>query len=295
MTEAELAWLTGYLEGEGSFLCGTTKKGSRSISVFVKSTDEDVIRKVQSLTGAHVCGPYQNTGLGKKVCWYLRLSGDRGATLMRGLLLHMGRRRAAQINDALAQWNARPTKGHCLPVTFELPSSGDKMDETAWLAGYLEAEGSFCSVNTNVGGKTHPGLQISLNTTDIDVAQRAAAILGGRVYSYNSKNNPLSKKPAWCTRLPGYRAAAMMRQLAPYMGIRRMLQISASLSKWDARLVKRREPGLAPTCHPERKHIARGLCRRCYERDFGTRRRKGPFESIYKPGNYVAAVHALVI
>jgi hypothetical protein len=45
MAPEEVAWLAGILEGEGSFLSGA------SIGITVAMTDQDVIQRLQSLTG----------------------------------------------------------------------------------------------------------------------------------------------------------------------------------------------------------------------------------------------------
>lgn len=36
---------------------------------------------------------------------------------------------------------------------------------------------------------------------------------------------------------------------------------------------KNNEPSRIPTCHPERKHIAKGLCKTCYDRERGSANR----------------------
>jgi hypothetical protein len=45
MTEAEIAWLSGIIEGEGSF-CSKT-----SLAIQVVMTDKDVIERMQMITG----------------------------------------------------------------------------------------------------------------------------------------------------------------------------------------------------------------------------------------------------
>lgn len=55
MTPEELAWLAGWLEGEGSFGAYRTGKfGSLRVSVTASSIDEDVIQYVQSIAGGTV-------------------------------------------------------------------------------------------------------------------------------------------------------------------------------------------------------------------------------------------------
>jgi len=37
---------------------------------------------------------------------------------------------------------------------------------------------------------------------------------------------------------------------------------------------KNNEPARIPDCHPDRKHCARGMCKQCYDRDYGNRNRE---------------------
>lgn len=68
MTDTDIAWVAGLLEGEGYFGCriATTKnrpgKAYLQVRICVNMTDEDVLRRAQSITGAgHINGPYTRT------------------------------------------------------------------------------------------------------------------------------------------------------------------------------------------------------------------------------------------
>lgn len=66
ITDIELGWLAGILEGEGSFVLGTTPKGYPRYEVTVSMTDEDVINELLRITGmGRIYGPYKK----KKVQW----------------------------------------------------------------------------------------------------------------------------------------------------------------------------------------------------------------------------------
>lgn len=51
---ADAAWLVGMLEGEGSFsVCLPAGQKNKTIQIQIKSTDEDVIRRVRAVTGKY--------------------------------------------------------------------------------------------------------------------------------------------------------------------------------------------------------------------------------------------------
>lgn len=140
--------------------------------------------------------------------------------------------------------------------------------EKAWLAGFLEGEGSFtCTLMQ----KKYPCIQITFNTTDGDVAKRAATFLGAKAngpYEKRIGTKVLGTKPYWSVRKSGEAAARIMKDLLPYMGERRSQQINSSLAKWDRRPGKYRELGARADCHPDRRHYSRGLCRPCHFKFF---------------------------
>ena len=112
MTISEkIIWLAGFLEGEGSFGC-VDKGRSRTIQITFHSTDEDVAKTAAAIMGAKAGGPYQRStnSLGRKPYWAVRLSGDKAALLMRDIRPWMGIRRRSQIDEAIRQWDGRPTK-----------------------------------------------------------------------------------------------------------------------------------------------------------------------------------------
>ncbi len=95
-----------------------------------------------------------------------------------------------------------------------------------WLAGLLEAEGSFIapppsSPNTPL---------ISISMTDEDVIARVANIFGVKYQSSHPKNE--KHKVAYLTRLKGFRAADLMRALYPLMSRRRQNQIERALENY---------------------------------------------------------------
>src|SRR6266566_3562043 len=83
------------------------------------------------------------------------------------------------------------------------------MKDVYWLAGFLEGEGSFPSrapfANT---------ARIAVDTTDRDVAERAASLLGGRV-CVRAPNNRTHYRPVYIVRVGRAQAIGWMMTLYP--------------------------------------------------------------------------------
>lgn len=94
MSEAEVAWLAGLVEGEGSFHLHRGRRPRLQVSM----TDEDVIRKAHAMVGVgSVGGPYQSEGK-RKAYWQWNVYG---AEVIELLLPHLGLRRAARAQEVL--------------------------------------------------------------------------------------------------------------------------------------------------------------------------------------------------
>lgn len=107
LTETELAWLAGLLEGEGcfSYHCSPT--------IQIGMTDRDVVECVAHLFDKEVTGPYKYKG-NKKPVYYAKLFGGPAADMMRLVRPYMGERRAGKIDEILTKYTLAPGKGHKL-------------------------------------------------------------------------------------------------------------------------------------------------------------------------------------
>jgi hypothetical protein len=115
MTEQELCWLAGWLEGEGTFFCqkARPRNGVRLI-IQAFSVDEDVIQKAAEIMGANIynikpreCRGTQWKSQGGK---RLDLQAEAAAVVMKAILPFMCERRKAQIEKALHSWDQRSNK-----------------------------------------------------------------------------------------------------------------------------------------------------------------------------------------
>ena len=103
------------------------------------------------------------------------------------------------------------------------------LTEALWLAGLLEGEGTF--VCDSMNGRSRPRPRIALQTTDEDVAKKAARLLDAKVWGPYTPAPP--RKPVWATAVTGLKAATYMKVLCPYMGARRQKRMKEILSVWD--------------------------------------------------------------
>lgn len=95
---------------------------------------------------------------------------------------------------------------------------GDRED-LIWLAGLLEGEGTF-----DLHRGRYP--RIRLGMTDRDIVGRAATLMDSKI---RLALHPAPMKPSWHAEISGERAAAIMRELLPFMGARRSQKIAEIL------------------------------------------------------------------
>jgi hypothetical protein len=107
MTERELGWLAGIMEGEGSFILTNNGRREEEMAMLVVAmTDEDVVRRVHALTGCgRVNGPYMGPGRRKPIYrWRIR-NRDDVMYLVKLVLPMLGNRRRKQA-QRLLDWDA---------------------------------------------------------------------------------------------------------------------------------------------------------------------------------------------
>jgi hypothetical protein len=107
VTDNELHWLAGWLEGEGSFVVTSGKsyndKRYTRIRVNGSSIDKDVLDYVKSIAGGVVNGPYERTGGAGKHVYMWTLSTHKTALPLLIALepLMVAARRKAQVRKAI--------------------------------------------------------------------------------------------------------------------------------------------------------------------------------------------------
>lgn len=111
MTVLDIAWLAGYLEGEGCFRIHSSLRDRPnalgSPSVKVDATDEDIIRRAASIMGVNRIYTRQPKMPRKKV-YTVEAHGQRALDIMTALLPYMGVRRSVAIKEVIRIAALRP-------------------------------------------------------------------------------------------------------------------------------------------------------------------------------------------
>jgi len=100
LTWAELYWLAGWLEGEGSFT-RPPPSSPRGARLLASSCDEDVVREVARLLRVKPRMETRGQEKGWSPIWRVLLTGGRAVCLMQAIEPVMGRRRKKQIEKAI--------------------------------------------------------------------------------------------------------------------------------------------------------------------------------------------------
>jgi hypothetical protein len=108
--------------------------------------------------------------------------------------------------------------------------------ELHWLAGLLEGEGSFTLEHRSRRKHLPPKVRVSVATTDKDVAEKVASILGQKVqgpYDYTKPNGHLGNKQTYRVQEQSVpKAIGLMFTLYPLMSKRRQNRIEKVVKEW---------------------------------------------------------------
>src|SRR5207249_4544190 len=148
MEPADLRWLAGLLEGEGTFL-RPVPSAPRAPLIRLAMTDHDVVRRAADVLERSVVSPKSERVQGHRTVFMVTVKGAPAIRWMRVLRPYLSRTRQAQIDRALAcsQMAQRQTPIP-EPVFATEIASGDARCDEDWLAGLLEGEAWFGVAST---------------------------------------------------------------------------------------------------------------------------------------------------
>lgn len=126
MTETEIAWLAGWLEGEGYF--GVAPSGS--IVIQVCCTDQDVMEKAAKLMRAKGVKLQKRKKEHWKDVYKAHLHGQSAVNIMKLIRPYMGERRGAVIDTAIEYFNGKDERRRKARTGLKFKSS-QKHSETA--------------------------------------------------------------------------------------------------------------------------------------------------------------------
>jgi hypothetical protein len=163
MTPAETAWLTGIVEGEGTFVHGRRPCGQ----IRVVMTDEDVIRRLQSTTGLGIVHDRGRRRAHYKTAWEWAVIRRENVCVLAMTLAPLLLRRRRAATGRIFQ-----AAGRSMPAVTELQAGSS--EAWAWVAGLLEGEGWMQPGPETASRKP----VIAAESTDRDVIDRLAALTG---------------------------------------------------------------------------------------------------------------------
>ena len=114
MSDLELGWVAGILEGEGCFFVTTRKTAKYGPYVYARvmvcMTDRDIIERLQHVTGVGVLERVRQRKdpKHKPISQWIVCRNQEAIELMVAVYPHMGTRRQARIREVLAQVEKRP-------------------------------------------------------------------------------------------------------------------------------------------------------------------------------------------
>ena len=109
ISEAQVTWLAGLLEGEGAFMLCNSKSARngtmyKTPRIAVSMTDEDVILRVCAMFRTK-CSPVPIPTHGNLPQFRAMVSGRNAIEFMKLLLPHMGNRRSNKIKEILLRFS----------------------------------------------------------------------------------------------------------------------------------------------------------------------------------------------
>lgn len=102
VNDSDLHWLSGLLEGEGSFLPGPPSEPNKP-RITICTTDEDVIQRVSALWGV-AYHPLAKRESHHRQAYSAQIRGTRAVEWMQRLRPLMGQRRTEAIDEVLASY-----------------------------------------------------------------------------------------------------------------------------------------------------------------------------------------------
>lgn len=108
MTEYELGWVVGFLEGEGSFYCGTAKY--RTVLIRASQVQLSPLIQLRDYTGIGKITREQKKKAPRQQPFYSYwVAGSPARALCTKLRPYMSPKRQAQIDTALERWRDKPS------------------------------------------------------------------------------------------------------------------------------------------------------------------------------------------
>jgi hypothetical protein len=203
MSSDELAWVSGIIEGEGSFVSG----GRRFGAVRAVMTDQDVIDHLTAVSGVGTVHAIESRQPHHKQAWSWQVVRPPSiASLITGIAPFLLERRHSAASKVLA------LQDMAIPGRRAL-----RADESwAWTAGLMEGEACFRPSPT--ARVRHVGITVSSTDRDVVMRLREVTELG----SIHEQASRRGWRPIWIWDLNGRdRVGMVIARILPMLGERR--------------------------------------------------------------------------
>lgn len=100
MDKEQIAWLAGIYEGEGT--CSITN--GRAIRVEIVMTDQDIVERVQSITGFGTVRTVAQRAENHKQAYRWSIGSAEAVAFLEAIMPWLGNRRAARAQGAIDNW-----------------------------------------------------------------------------------------------------------------------------------------------------------------------------------------------
>jgi hypothetical protein len=206
LSRDERAWLTGIVEGEGTF----GRAGRPGGQVRVVMTDQDVIQRLQLITGLGLIHNRGRRAVHHKTVWEWAVTRRENVCVLAEELAPLLLRRRRESLQFIFDAAGRP-----LPPTEEL--SATSSESWAWAAGLIEGEGW---IGPGPGAVRKSSI-VAVESTDHDVVERLALTTGyGRITALGQRAS--GWKPSWRWSVHSHADVyAVLSAILPLLGNRR--------------------------------------------------------------------------
>jgi hypothetical protein len=112
LSDFELGWVCGILQGEGCFFVTTRRTAKYGPHLYARvtvcMTDRDVLEQLQRVTGVGILEKVRERKDPRPISQWIVCRNQEAIELMIAVYPHMGVRRQAKIREVLAQVEKRP-------------------------------------------------------------------------------------------------------------------------------------------------------------------------------------------
>ena len=226
----DIMWLAGLLDGDGCFSVDL-RKATPFPYVSLSMIDLDTIIKVASL---FECSYYEGSCReNERQIYRVVIGGYKAILCMNFVYQYMSIRRKVKIDYITQLYNDYAANNKLRKVQRKRFNLIGSENNIFWIAGILEAEGSFMSPPPSSPNRPI----VSLQMTDEDIVLKFAQYFNCKYLSRVplSKNKEVKYKRIYQVQIRGKKAVELMVEISSLMSERRKNQIKSALNNYNTK------------------------------------------------------------